>query len=98
MIETIDGADATGTSLLGLIPVKNPTVTIPAAISTLADGLECVWRDDTPIVSGKTMPRAIWKNEASTPRRQRVLNISPKIFTVTTGVSFFAVWASSFGI
>ena len=91
MRETSDGEAKSGRSLLGLTPVKKPRVTAPAAIPTLPDGTVSVWMDDTRIVNGRTIPRAIWKNEASTPRRQRVLNISPTMFTVTTGVSFLAV-------
>ena len=39
-----------------------------------------------------------WKNDASTSRKQRVLNTRPMMFTETTGTSFFAVASSSFGI
>lgn len=39
-----------------------------------------------------------WKNEASTPRRQRILNMRPMTLTKMTGVRLFAVLKSSVGI
>jgi hypothetical protein len=69
--------DATSEDLkkeLGEIPRKNPMVTIAAALRTGERGVMRVARALMRIVDGSSKPRAIWKNEASTFRRQSVLN------------------------
>lgn len=94
----IDGVAEMGSEELGVMPVRKPTVTIDAAIKILMEGRARVWMDDTTMVNGSTRPRAIWKKEASTPRRQRVFNTSPAMLTDTTGNSFLAVASSNLGI
>lgn len=59
---------------LGEIPRKNPIVTMTAARKTGERGVIRVARALMRMVHGRSKPRAIWKNDASTLRRQRVLN------------------------
>jgi hypothetical protein len=74
--DTIEGVAMSGTLEDGATPRKNPPVTMALARMTLRLGIVWVFTDETMMVSGRTRPLAIWKKEASTPRRHRVLNTS----------------------
>ena len=47
----------------GTTPHMNPTVTMPAAIITLPDGVDLLNTDETAMVRGSTRPRAICPNK-----------------------------------
>jgi hypothetical protein len=78
-----EGVAVSGTFEDGATPRKKPPVTTTLARMTFPLGAERVWKLDTTIVSGRTRPLAIWKKEASTPRRQRVLKTSLEMSSIS---------------